>query len=47
VVRLDQAGLTIAATNHDSIVCYMPEDADHEVVGEIMAEAGYELFGHL
>jgi DNA polymerase I-like protein with 3'-5' exonuclease and polymerase domains len=46
VVKLDQAGLTIVATNHDSIVCYMPENEDHTVVGDLMAEAGEELFGH-
>jgi DNA polymerase I-like protein with 3'-5' exonuclease and polymerase domains len=46
VVKLDQAGLTLVATNHDSIVCYMPEDEDHTVVGDLMAEAGEELFGH-
>jgi DNA polymerase I-like protein with 3'-5' exonuclease and polymerase domains len=46
VVKLDQAGLTIVATNHDSIVCYMPEDDDHSSVAELMAEAGEDLFGH-
>jgi DNA polymerase I-like protein with 3'-5' exonuclease and polymerase domains len=46
VVKLDEAGMTICATNHDSIVCYMPEDQDHAPIGELMAEAGQELFGH-
>jgi hypothetical protein len=45
VVKLDQAGLTVVATNHDSVVCYMPEDEDHTVVGDLMAEAGEDLFG--
>jgi hypothetical protein len=46
VVRLDEAGFRVVATNHDSIVCYMPEDQGHAEVAEIMAEAGRELFGH-